>query len=70
MPHTAVEDVEFKGYYFSKGTCLMPNLYTVHMDPVTWPEPEVFNPSRHLTEDGKFFKRDEFIPFSIGKFKV
>ena len=48
----------------------MPNLYTVHMDPVTWPEPEVFNPSRHLTEDGKFFKRDEFIPFSIGKFKV
>ena len=48
----------------------MPNLYAVHMDPVTWPEPEVFNPSRHLTKEGKLYKREEFIPFSIGKFKI
>ena len=45
----------------------MPNLYAVHMDPVTWPEPEVFNPSRHLTEEGKINKRDELIPFSVGE---
>ena len=45
----------------------MPNLYAVHFDPVTWPEPEVFNPSRHLTEEGKLYKREELIPFSVGE---
>ena len=45
----------------------MSNLYAVHMDPATWPEPEVFNPSRHLTEEGKIIKKDEFIAFSIGE---
>ena len=44
----------------------MPNIYAVHFDPVTWPEPEVFNPSRHLTEEGKINKREELIPFSVG----
>ena len=67
VPHATTEDLEYKGYYFKKGTMFISNIYAVHMDPVTWPEPEVFNPSRHLTEDGKFFKRDEYIPFCIGE---
>ena len=45
----------------------MPNIYAVHFDPIMWPEPEVFNPSRHLTEEGKINKRDELIPFSVGE---
>ena len=44
----------------------MPNIYAVHFDPVTWPEPEVFDPSRHLTAEGKINKREELIPFSVG----
>ena len=44
----------------------MPNIYAVHFDPLTWPEPEEFQPSRHLTEEGKLCKRDELIPFSVG----
>ena len=48
----------------------MSNIYAVHFDPVTWPEPEVFNPSRHLTAEGKIIKKDEFIPFAIGKFWI
>ena len=46
----------------------MPNLYAVHYDPVTWPEPEKFKPTRHLTEEGKINKKEQLIPFSIGKF--
>ena len=45
----------------------MANIYAVHMDPVTWPEPEVFDPSRHLTEEGKCVERKEFMPFGMGK---
>ena len=70
VPHTATEDIEFKGYYFPKGTNFMPNIYAVHMDPVTWPQPEVFNPLRHLTEEGKLAKKEQFIPFSIGKLPI
>ena len=66
LPHSIAEDIEFKGYHFPKGTSFMPNIYAVHFDPVTWPEPEVFNPSRHLTEEGKINKREELIPFSVG----
>ena len=46
----------------------MSNIYAVHMDPVKWPEPEVFNPSRHLTAEGKIIKKDEFVAFSVGAF--
>ena len=60
--------MEFKGYYFPKGTNFVPNIYAVHMDPVTWPKPEIFNPSRHLTAEGKLFERKEFMPFGIGKY--
>ena len=67
VPHATTEDLEYKGYYFKKGTMFISNIYAVHMDPVTWPEPEVFNPSRHLTEEGKINKRDELIPFSVGE---
>ena len=46
---------------------IISNIDAVHMNPVTWPEPEVFKPSRHLTAEGKFFKKDEYIPFCIGE---
>ena len=40
------------------------------MDPVTWQAPEVFNPSRHLTEEGKIIKKEEYIAFSVGRCPV
>ena len=39
----------------------MSDIHAVHFDPVWWSEPEVFNP-RHLTEEGKLYKREELIP--------
>ena len=46
---------------------VLPNLYSVHMNPVDWPEPEVYRPERFLDEEGKVFGKDRIMPFSIGK---
>ncbi|CAH1790745.1 unnamed protein product, partial [Owenia fusiformis] len=48
-------------------TILIPNLYAVHHDPNTWPNPEKFDPSRFIDEEGKLQNHDKIIPFSMGK---
>ena len=65
-PHTVTEDVQFRGYFIPRGTVVLPNMYSVHMDPELWPEPEKFKPGRFLDKGKKVDKR-ELIPFSVGK---
>ncbi|CAK8675809.1 unnamed protein product [Clavelina lepadiformis] len=43
-----------------------PNIFSAHHDPNTWPEPEKFDPSRHIDENGKFVFSQKIIPFSTG----
>ncbi|KAI8504683.1 cytochrome P450 2 sub U member 1 [Branchiostoma belcheri] len=44
------------------------NLWSAHMDPEFWPDPERFNPDRHLDREGKLIKNPEsFMPFSVGR---
>ena len=43
------------------------NLYSAHMDPKVWLDPEQFKPDRFLDEDGKFVGGERVIPFSLGK---
>jgi cytochrome P450 len=33
----------------------------------TWGDPDVFRPERFMSPNGKLTKRDQFIPFGIGK---
>ena len=37
------------------------------MDKKFWGDPENFRPSRFLSKDGKFEKKEQFIPFGFGK---
>lgn len=45
----------------------MPLLFAVHMDEKSWPNPEVFDPTRFIDENGKFYTPQNFIPFQVGK---
>ena len=45
----------------------MANLYSCHRDPKYFPEPDKFNPSRFINEDGNIFNTEAVIPFGLGE---
>ncbi|XP_034036268.1 cytochrome P450 2J2-like [Thalassophryne amazonica] len=66
-PRVAAEDTTLGGYFIPKGTALMPTLTSVLFDETQWKTPHTFDPGHFLDADGKFVKRDAFLPFSAGK---
>lgn len=67
IPHMASETIEFRGYTIPKGTVVLPNLWSVHRDPTVWDDPDIFNPTRFLDNEGKLLRKECFIPFGIGR---
>ncbi|KAM6914704.1 cytochrome P450 2K1-like [Lycodopsis pacificus] len=66
-PRIASTDVTFQGYFIRKGTPVFPLLTSVLWDESEWESPRTFNPAHFLDKDGKFVKRDAFMPFSAGQ---
>ncbi|KFQ78299.1 Cytochrome P450 2J2 [Phaethon lepturus] len=66
VPRLTVKDTVLDGYHIPKGTILLTNLSSVMLDKHEWETPDTFNPG-HFLKDGQFWKRESFIPFSIGK---
>ena len=62
-------DASLAGFLIPKDTHVLPNLYAIHMDPNLWTDPDSFDPTRFL-RNGKVFKPDFFLPFSVGKYLV
>ncbi|XP_067651885.1 cytochrome P450 2U1-like [Haliotis asinina] len=67
LPHTVPHDVQFRGHMFPKGVPVIVMLSSVLHDPDVWGDPENFRPERFLDDTGKIVKKDEFIPFSLGR---
>jgi len=44
------------------------NLYSAHMDPDDWQQPQQFRPERFLDESGNIIDKDRVIPFSLGMY--
>ncbi|XP_077305195.1 cytochrome P450 2K1-like isoform X2 [Lithobates pipiens] len=67
LSHTTPSDVYFRGYCIPKGTEVIPFLTSVLYDKTQWKTPYEFNPNHFLDANGKFVKRDAFMPFSAGR---
>ncbi|XP_040918594.1 cytochrome P450 2K1-like [Toxotes jaculatrix] len=67
IPHKTSRDVTFQGYFIKEGTIVIPLLTSVLYDESEWESPYTFNPSHFLDKEGKFIKRDAFMPFSAGR---
>eukprot|EP00058_Branchiostoma_floridae_P027526 XP_002613017.1 hypothetical protein BRAFLDRAFT_114225 [Branchiostoma floridae] len=67
-PHAPNEDTTFRGYDIPAGTQVLTNLWSAHMDPEYWANPEKFDPRRFLDTEGKVVSRpDSYLPFSAGR---
>ncbi|KAM6921526.1 cytochrome P450 2J2-like [Xenentodon cancila] len=67
VAHMANKDIVLCGYTIPKGTMIMPTLNSVLHDETMWETPHTFNPQHFLDQDGKFRKREAFVPFSAGQ---
>ncbi|XP_067675718.1 cytochrome P450 2K4-like [Haliotis asinina] len=67
VPHAVSRDFHFHGYTFPADVMILPILDSVLHDEALWGDPYNFRPQRFLDEDGRFVKKDEFIPFSLGR---
>jgi len=63
----AAKDTTLGGYFIPKGTSLLPMLTSVLFDKTEWETPDTFNPGHFLDANGKFVRREAFLPFSAGK---
>lgn len=54
------EDDTLDGYFIPKGSTVVGNIWAIHMDPVRYPNPTLFNPDRFLVSG------DEMTPNQLG----
>ncbi|KGL82602.1 Cytochrome P450 2J6, partial [Tinamus guttatus] len=66
LPREAVRDTTLLGYRVPKGSMVIANIYSVLTDPEYWEKPFEFDPGHFLDEEGNFFCREAFLPFSTG----
>ncbi|XP_014376321.1 cytochrome P450 2K6-like isoform X2 [Alligator sinensis] len=66
-PHMTTVDVTLKGYFIAKGTYIIPFLGSVLKDKSQWEKPDTFYPEHFLDSEGKFVKKEAFLPFSAGR---
>ncbi|CAH2237603.1 cytochrome P450 18a1 [Pararge aegeria] len=65
--HSPTKDVHLNGYRIPAGSQVVPLINCVHMDPNLWEEPNKFNPSRFIDENGKIKRPEFFMPFGVGR---
>ena len=50
LPHAAIDDDEYGGYFVPKGAIMLPNIWSMNMDPDVFDHPETFDPQRYVDD--------------------
>ena len=50
VPHRITEDITFNNQFIPKGTIVMPSLVTLNRDPERYSDPDIFDPTRFLSD--------------------
>ncbi|KAI0253712.1 cytochrome P450 [Lactifluus subvellereus] len=68
VPHASSEDDIYEGFFIPKGSIIIADTWAILHNPELYPEPEVFNPERFLSDDGTFQDDPTIaLAFGIGK---
>lgn len=69
IPHSTTSDVTIEGLHIPKDTVVFINQWSINHDPLKWKDPQIFDPSRFLDEDGSLDKdlTNNVMIFSAGK---
>ncbi|XP_066264186.1 cytochrome P450 2U1-like [Branchiostoma lanceolatum] len=68
VPHATTQQVKVADFDIPAGTQVLMNLYSLHVDPAYWPDPDRFDPGRFLDAQGRVInKPDSFMLFSGGR---
>ncbi|KAH9986764.1 cytochrome P450 [Russula compacta] len=68
IPHAAIKDDIYEGFFVPKGAVVIANTWAILHDPTSYPEPDTFKPERFLNPDGSL--RDDPVlmsAFGFGK---
>ncbi|KAF9527932.1 cytochrome P450 [Crepidotus variabilis] len=66
MHYTTEEDI-FQGYFIPKGTTFFPNVWAMSREPNKYEDPNTFNPSRFLDNNGSLNDDDVGYAFGFGR---
>ena len=67
VPHRADADCHLGSYFIPKGTQVMLNYGADTRNPDLFPNPDVCDPTRFLTQEGKFEANPRIVAFGLGK---
>ncbi|XP_052093364.1 cytochrome P450 2C20-like [Mytilus californianus] len=65
--HMATEDLVLENRRIPKGAIVIPVLDSVQNDENNFPNPEKFDPTRFINNEGKYCNQDKIMPFSLGR---
>ncbi|KAI0029081.1 cytochrome P450 [Vararia minispora EC-137] len=65
VPHTADEDVMCEGFYIPRGAIVIGNAWAILHDPVQYPDPDSFQPERHLSAEDRVVN-DPLLDYAFG----
>ncbi len=68
VPHSAQKDCYLStGHFIPKNTMVLCHLENTMLDPKVFPDPEKFDPTRYIDNDGSFKPHPRIVPFGLGR---